>query len=167
MSNEIIKNRNRLLPPVIKKAIPEYQRLGLSPGEALLHQPSGDNIKKAPSWTSSVVSTTEGGSALSDPNQEQFVIEDGTEDAEDAEDADHSSMSEENLSSSDEEFNLDPGSFALFLKGKMIAQVESQKAAIELIDKILFDSNSGYNNIDVNDLVLIKRLEINIGVQVI
>lgn len=60
--------------------------------------------------------------------------------------------------------DVEAGNYCLFIKGDIIAISESKDSLVNFVESILFDNDPKFKDITVNDLLLVKRLHLKVGV---
>ena len=179
--DEFIKNPNRKYSGLQQsnKYTPEYLRLGrepivLKPEKNLAKDLKG--LKKAPG-TKSASDTIPyvGQQNWYDIHLNKIEDEEkaGTEEifAEDVPDVpdvpdDLQETSEEKtiLNQSSNLEDLSPGEYCLVVKGSVIASSDSKEGLEAILESLIFDNESEF---DVNEIILLKRLPLKIGVLVL
>lgn len=174
--DKIIKNPNRKNGPPDKKAyVPEWVRLEreplvnkVNPNDFLMESKRKRKVIPAPTQTKVSVGLKENWfDAAEDPKVSEEILYDDVPDPPSEEFEEE--VSEPELESA--EFNpepvkspLKPGEYGLFVKGVFVVKTTSAEEIKEAIETIIFDNLPNFSGISLEDITLVKRIDLKVGI---
>lgn len=159
--SDVIKNPDRQ-KKTVEPYTPEYQRLGKDPvvvpyDPAIFSKPDAGvpkqvhaNVGQSSNWFEPPQNITS--SAIDSSTKAKRVVSAKTVN--------------NNVSIANGSNDIVEGQYCLLIRNKIFAISDSKSEIENMIESILFDDGKEFENLTINDLVLIKRMPIRVGVVV-
>lgn len=183
MSDDVIKNPARNEPRFMGYYEPEYKRLNKEPiitnpkkFDFMENKPKEKSVSDVPEQTHVFVGRNQNWFETSKEVIEASIKNESLEILDEPKEPEFKSVVDELEKNVDEVMekpqlkidSLEIGNYCLFYKGELLTiDSYTNESITEFIESIIFGSDSKYEGLSVNDLILVKRLPIKVGVLVV